>query len=154
MNNLILFFIILFSISCTYKGNLSEVNYIKKRYRLSNSYYDPYDKYYRYNWKKRAISNITEYDSLGFVTDYCRAISDDYIYFSKDTTKWNTNPFEEYMNYHIVIDKKNNYARFTKLPITKLIAANARIAITKPTTAYKIVFFAFCTACWSPFDVV
>ena len=109
MRTINLFFIILFSISCTYKGNLSEVNYIKKRYRLSDSYYDPYDKYYRYNWKKRAISNITEYDSLGFVTDYCRAISDDYIYFSKDTTKWNTNPFEEYMNYHIVIDKKNNY---------------------------------------------
>ena len=78
--NLLFLAIALYIGGCTYKDDLAKVNFIRKRYRLSTYYYDPYDKYIIYNWRKRAISNITRYDSLGNVTDYCRTLSDDYIY--------------------------------------------------------------------------
>ena len=108
--NLLFLAIALYIGGCTYKDDLAKVNFIRKRYRLSTYYYDPYDKYIIYNWRKRAISNITRYDSLGNVTDYCRTLSDDYIYYSKDyLSRKNTNPIDEDMNYYLRIDRDNNY---------------------------------------------
>ena len=95
---------------CTYKDDLAKVNFIRKRYKVNEDYNDPYDKYIIYNWRKRKLINVTRYDSLGDITDYCRALSDDYIYYSKDyLSRKNTNPIDEDMNYYLRIDKDNNY---------------------------------------------
>ena len=95
---------------CTYKDDLAKVNFIRKRYKVNEDYNDPYDKYIIYNWRKRKLINVTRYDSLGDMTDYCRALSDDYIYYSKDyLSRKNTNPIDEDMNYYLRIDRDNNY---------------------------------------------
>ena len=95
---------------CTYKDDLAKVNFIRKRYKVNEDYNDPYDKYIIYNWRKRKLINVTRYDSLGDITDYCRALSDDYIYYSKDyLSRKNTNPIDEDMNYYLRIDRNNNY---------------------------------------------
>ncbi len=108
--NLLFLAIALYIGGCTYKDDLAKVNFISKRYKVNEDYNDPYDKYIIYNWRKRKLINVTRYDSLGDITDYCRALSDDYIYYSKDyLSRKNTNPIDEDMNYYLRIDRDNNY---------------------------------------------
>ena len=108
--NLLFLAIALYIGGCTYKGDLAKVNFIRKRYKVNEDYNDPYHKYIIYNWRKRKLINVTRYDSLGDITDYCRALSDDYIYYSKDyLSRKNTNPIDEDMNYYLRIDRNNNY---------------------------------------------
>ena len=108
--NLLFLAIALYIGGCTYKDDLTKVNFIRKRYKVNEDYNDPYDKYIIYNWRKRKLINVTRYDSLGDITDYCRALSDDYISYSKDyLSRKNTNSIDEDMNYYLRIDRDNNY---------------------------------------------
>ena len=51
--------------SCTYKGDLAKVNFIRKRYEINEDYNDPYEKYIIHNGKKRTIRDLMIYDSSG-----------------------------------------------------------------------------------------
>ena len=102
------FIITILVISCTYKGNLSEVNYIKKRYELHENY-DPYCDYYTYNLKRRYIRFLMVYDSLGQLIEYHQMGSEGLISYSKNPVKNVSGKLEKGMNFYTKLNKEKNY---------------------------------------------